>query len=224
MATLVSQVCESSKLLKNRYTDVECRVANHLCTLVPKALFEEDRKKKYLKFNSSLEGDELIMHNSLQSPDAVSVFAVPFTLKSKLDAQYSQVKYSHMSAALISSIMLQALNSTSTQVYVHVQSSCFQVLVTEGKKLLFYNTFFHHTAEDFIYYLLFVFEQLQLSADKNEVILVGEIERTSTIFSLSQKYIRNIRFGERRDEAELAYQLQTFPRHYYFSVFNSFSA
>jgi len=88
--------------------------------------------------------------------------------------------------------------------------------------MLFYNSFNYHSAEDFIYYLLFVCEQLHLNPETIEVVLLGEIEKNSTVYSLTQKYIRTIIFGERTDGAQYSYQLQTIPSNYYFTLFNNY--
>jgi hypothetical protein len=211
-----------SKIIGRKYRSVSCSIVNNLSTLVPAALFESDNKKMYLKFNTSLQGDELIMVDDIKNIDTKNVYALPFSLKAKLDGTYNKITYHHYSSGLIEDLLSQNKNQTKKKLFLHVQASHFEAIVIEGKKLLFYNTFNYHTAEDFIYYALFVCEQLQLNPENIETILLGEIERTSTIFSLSQKYIRNLKFGERTDSSEYSYQLQTFPKHFYFTLFNNY--
>jgi hypothetical protein len=63
---------------------------------------------------------------------------------------------------------------------------------------------------------------LQLNPENIEVILLGEVEKNSEIYSIAQKYIRNLKFGERNDNADYSYQLQTLPKHLYFTLFNSY--
>ena len=220
---LLDELIKSSKLIKHKYGSVACMVVNNLSTLVPNPLFEEDKKKMYLKFNTSLEGNELIAVDDLKNLDAKNVFALPYNLKGKLDHLFSNITYHHFSSPLIDSLLSQNKNKAGKKLFVHVQSSHFEAIVIEGKNLLFYNTFNHHSAEDFIYYLLFVCEQLQLNPENIEVNLLGEIEKSSAIYSVAQKYIRNLKFGERADGADYSYQLQTLPKHFYFTLFNSYS-
>ncbi len=98
----------------------------------------------------------------------------------------------------------------------------FEVVLIEGKKLIFYNTFRHHSAEDFMYYLLFACEQLQLNPENIELVLLGEVERNSALYNVAQKYIRNLKFGERKVDADFSYQLQALPKHSYFTVFSNY--
>jgi hypothetical protein len=216
-------LAKESKLVAHRYKSVTGVLVNSLSTIVPSPLFENDKKGTYLKFNTLLEGDEFIGVDDIKNLDAKNVFALPAGLKAKLDRLYNKVNYHHFSSALIEGLLAQNKNQTTKKLFVHIQASHFEAIVIEGKNLLFYNTFNHHTAEDFIYYLLFVCEQLQLNPETIEVVLLGEVERSSEHFAIAQKYIRNLKFGERTDDADYSYQLQTFPKHFHFTLFNNFN-
>lgn len=221
---LLDTLIKESKLVNHKFQSVTCTIVNNLSTLVPNALFEEERKKMYLKFNATLQGDELVLVDEIKNLDAKNVFALPISLKGKLDGQFSNVKYHHASSTLIDSLVGNNKNQTGKKLYVHVQETHFETVVIDGKNLIFYNTFNYQSPEDFIYYLLFVYEQLQLNPEKIETILLGEIEKTSAMYTFTQKYIRTIKFGERADSSDFSYQLQTLPKHFYFTLFNSYLA
>jgi hypothetical protein len=175
-----------------------------------------------LKFNTSLEGDELILVDEIRSLDAKNIFALPFSIKVKLDPQFKNIAYHHSSTVIIDSLVAINKNQTGKKLYAHVQETHFEAIVMDGKNLLFYNTFNHHSPEDFIYYLLFVCEQLQLNPEKIELIFLGEIEKNSAIYAAAQKHIRTVKFGERTEAADYSYQLQTLPKHFYYTLFNSY--
>ena len=222
VADVLETLIKDSKLIKHKYKSAVCVIVNNLSTLVPVALYEEDRIKMYLNFNAELQGDEMILADDLKSMDAKNVFALPLSIKAKLDYLFPNIKYHHASSALIDTLVLQNKNQTGQKLFVHVQPSHLEILLIDGKKLLFYNTFNYNSAEDFIYYLLFVCEQLHLNPETIDVTLLGEIERNSTIYSLTQKYVRKLKFGERNDGAIYSYQLQTLPAYYYFTLFNNY--
>ena len=223
VCAVLDELIQQSKLVEHAYPIVDCLVVNNLSTLVPKGVYEETHKRNYLQFNVSLEGEEKILADEMKMLDAKNVFAVPVCLKEKLDRLFSNIRYHHFSSVLIEALMRQYKNQSSKKVIAHIQASHFQLLVMEGKQLLFYNTFNHQSAEDFIYYLLFVCEQLHLNPEKLELQLLGEIEKNSSIYLICQKYIRHIQFGKRADEADYSYQLQALPKHSYFTLFNIYS-
>ena len=103
-----------------------------------------------------------------------------------------------------------------------MHSERFEVLVINSGKLTFYNTFAYQTAEDFIYYLLFVFEQLKLNPETANVELLGELEKSSAVYQLLYKYIRNIKFGARPDAFDYSFKITSLPKQYYYSLFSQF--
>ncbi|MFL5765708.1 MAG: DUF3822 family protein [Bacteroidia bacterium] len=221
-AGLFEKLFGESKLTSHKYHHVTCCIAHELSTLVPSPLFEEDRKRMYLKFNSSLEGNELILVDEIRSLDAKNVFALPFSVKAKLDSQFPGIVYHHASSPLINSIVAENKNKDGKRMFVHVQGSHFEVVVIDNRSLLFYNTFKHFSPEDFIYYLLFVCEQLQLNPETIDTYLLGEVDKGTPIHTVAHKYIRKLKFAERNDAADYCYQLQTLPRHSYYTLFNSY--
>ncbi len=222
ISDLLDVLIKESRLLPQKYNSVTCVVVNNLSTIIPNPLFENQQKELYLKFNATLHGDEQVLVDDIKNLDAKNVFALPFSLKNKLEALYKNINYHHFSSVLIDGLLIQNKNQTSKKLFVHIQPSHFEAIVIEGKNLLFYNTFNHQTAEDFIYYLLFVCEQLLLNPENIEVVLLGEVEKSSDIYSITQKYIRNLKFAERSDDADFSYQLQTLPKHFYFTLFNNY--
>jgi len=221
IVTVWEVLLQKSKLIFNNYKSVICIIANNSSTLVPEPLFEEGSGHKYLQFNVPLQWNDFVQTDHLKSIDSRNVFALPSELKNKLDAAFTSIHYRHCSSVLVESVISQNKNQTGKKLYVHVQQTHFEVILIEGKKLVFYNTFHYRSAEDFIYYLLFVCEQLHLNPENIEVVIVGEVEKNSAIISLAQKYIRMVKFGERYSDAALGYQLQTLPHYFYYILFSN---
>jgi hypothetical protein len=212
---------QKSKLITNNYKSAICLIVNNSSTLVPDPLFEEGSERTYLKFNVPVQWNEYVQVDDLKSIDAKNIFAFPVELKAKLDGLSGAINYRHYSTVLIDSLIAQNKNKTGKKLYVHIQQTHFEVILIDGKKLLFYNTFNHQSPEDFIYYLLFVCEQLHLNPENIEVVVVGETEKNSDLITRVQKYIRTIKFGERYSSAGLGYQLQTLPNYFYYTLFNN---
>lgn len=219
---LLNVIIGESQLINNKYKAVSCLISNSLSTIVPKPLFEETKKTLYLKFNTAVSPDDAVLVDDIKNLDAKNIYAFPLVLQSKLTALFSNIVFRHCSSVLIESMLAQSKNQTAKKVAVHIYATHFEVAVIEGKGLLFYNTFNYQTPEDFIYYLLFVYEQLQMNPETIEALFLGEVEKNSEIYTLTQKYIRNVKFGERNDTADYSYQLQTLPKHFYFTLFNNY--
>lgn len=212
-----------SKLLAVKYKSVSCLVVNGVSTIVPSPLYEDNKKADYLKFNTTVAEQDILMTDDFKNLDAKNVYAISGVLKNRLSKNFASVNYYHFSSVLIDNVLAQTKNQANKKLFVSIYPSSFQVILAEGKSLLFYNTFHYRTVEDFMYYLLFVCEQLQLNPENIETTFIGEIEKTSAYYTMAYKYIRNIKFGERNDSTDYAYQLQTLPKHFYFNLFSGYA-
>jgi hypothetical protein len=65
-------------------------------------------------------------------------------------------------------------------------------VVVENNLLKFYNRFEYLTKEDFIYYLLFTAEQLQLNPEEFPLVLMGAITEADELYQIAYKYIRDV--------------------------------
>lgn len=195
-------------------------ISDALYTLVPTTLFDEENLSDYLIFNHTLnDPDQYKYHfDKLESFDAVIVYAIPRGLEFLLKAKLPAFQQYHFATPLLEALGLQ--QKTKEDFCIHIQKSRFDLIYIIDNKLHFFNSFAYESAEDFIYYLLYVMEQLQLDREKINLHLSGEIEKESSIYKLLYTYIRNIQFTKRTDHLRFSPVLKDLPDHYYFSLFN----
>ena len=74
-------------------------------------------------------------------------------------------------------------------------------MVLKNKKLEFFNSFNFKTKEDFIYYVLFTSEQLQLNPEEFVLTFLGGVEKESELYDIVFKYVRNIEFLNLENDA-----------------------
>lgn len=222
LLALTNSAIKQSSILGYPYKKVSLSIVNNRSTLVPNALFDANEKDALLKFNHSLADGEVIAIDSLPNLDAKNIYALPKTIEQQFKELYSYLDITHYSSPLIEQVLLTNKHSDTVNVVVNVHSEGFEVLVLNSGKLIFYNTFACQTAEDFIYYILFVFEQLKLNPESVKVELLGDIEKSSAIYQLLYKYIRNIKFGDRPDAFDYSFKITALPKQYYYSLFSQF--
>tara|TARA_R110002111_G_scaffold82878_3_gene130457 strand:- start:282 stop:1139 length:858 start_codon:yes stop_codon:yes gene_type:complete len=172
-------------------------LSNSLYTLVPQVLFDEKELESYLSFNHPIEDhNQLVFHyTALESFDAVVVFAIPRGLEFLLKAKLPPYQLLHFSSPILEAIGLNKMKEN--ELLINVQREQFEVIYAPNGKLNFFNSFQYQSKEDFIYFLLYVMEQLQLEREKSKLILVGEIEKDSAIYKLLYTYINEVSFGKK---------------------------
>lgn len=172
---------------------------NEWSTLVPKPLFNEDNLADYLKFNTKILKTDFITFDDINQNDSVNVY-VPFTnINNYLFDKFGSFTYKHFSTVLIEQLLTLEKNSNTSKVYVNVNTESFEVIAFNTGKLTLYNTFNYQTKEDFIYYLLFTFEQLQLNPETVELVFLGNLNKEHPIYKIAYKYVRYVSFGNRFD-------------------------
>lgn len=215
----LGKVIKQHTILGKHFKRTAVALSSGKSTLIPESLFESSGKDDILRFNHSLEGDEQAAVDKLKGLGARNLFALPRCFESAVAELLPGASISHHSTALIENILTKYKNQPVSRMIVHVQPSRFEVLVPEGNSLRFYNSFSYQTTEDFIYYVMFVCEQLKLNPETVETVIAGEIEKSSALYGILYKYIRNVKFIERPEGFEYSYKFGTVPSHFYYSLF-----
>jgi hypothetical protein len=211
---------EGPVISESSYSSVVVSVVNNISTIVPEAILEEGKEENILLLNHSASGTGGIFSDKINSIDALNIYSLNPVLQKAIMKKFPDANLKHFSTSLIESTLIKNKHKEEKNVTMHVQASHFEVIVTQGKSLLFYNTFNYKVPEDILYYLLNVFEQLQLNPETTNVSLIGEIEKRSGIYNLLIKYIRYIEFGSRPDNINFSYGFHDIPAHYYYSLFS----
>ncbi len=220
LANQLDKIIVEHEWLSAGFKRVDACVISEKFTLVPAAFFDSTKISDYLKFNQPLETDELILNDVLRNAEARNVYALDQQLEKSLKKISSAVRIRHHFSPLIERILSVYKNKTGRRAFVHVQNQRFDLVISDGGKLLMANSFNFQTGEDFIYFLLFACEQLKMNPEELELEISGEIETGSALSLLAKKYIRNITFGQRPIEVRFTKGFEQFPAHFYPILFS----
>ncbi len=189
-------------------------------TLIPSALYDQTLCDKYLEFNTPLLSAESILSDHIKSFDTHCVYALEKKTIEAIQKLFPNASLLHTLSPLLEILSASFKNVSGKNVIVHLQQGHFEMIVLEEKKLVFANTFSYQTSEDFLYYVLFVCEQLKINPEIIELNLIGEVEKNSAIFSILSKYVRNLKFGNRPEMFEYSYVFDGIPSHFYINLFS----
>jgi hypothetical protein len=220
LVTTLDQIIQTHAFLKTAYSSVCFAYDSHRSTLIPEALYDSSNSEAYIQFNHAVEKENLILSDQLKTIESRNIYLFPSLLKAMLLRYYPNAQLRHHSSALLDGLAMLYKNESKPKLILHISLTHFEIILFEGKHLRFYNTFRHQTTEDFIYYLLFVCEQLKLNPETLELVLIGEIEKNSAIYAILYKYVRHIRFGERPEAFGYSQPLNTIPKHFYSNLFS----
>ena len=188
----IKEIFKNEKTLQQDFETVSVVHQNNLSTLVPNQYFKDDNLNKYLKYSVKTITTDLIVYDDLNFIKGKNVY-VPFVnINNFIFQNFGEFEYKHHSSILLEKLFLQS--DDSLNFFVNISQSLFDIVVLKDSKILFYNNFEYQTKEDFIYYILFTLEQLELSTDKTKVSLLGDINKQSELYKILYTYVRNISF------------------------------
>ena len=194
----ITKVFKEDSLLEQKYHSISVSHINEMATLVPKPLFDEKRLKEYVNFNTKVYTTDHLVYDEIKNHDIISVY-IPYTnINNFLLDQFKEFEFKHYSNILINSLLGIYKYSLVPHMFAHIHNNHFELIVIAKNKLQLYNTFQFSSKEDFIYYVLFTAEQLNLNPEKLELILLGTIEKDNDIFKIAFKYIKNVSLIENR--------------------------
>lgn len=187
--------------------------------LIPEALFEEQSTESYLHLALAERTESRPASDQLRLSDTRVVYSLEESLLQSLTSSIQNPQVFHGLSGWSDYQLMQYKHEKSSVLAVNVRRENLDILAIHSGNLLFCNSFSYESPEDFIYYLLFVMEQLGLNPDLVPVYFSGEIQANSSSYMVSRKYIRHSGFGERPETSSYSYALGKLPAHQYQSLF-----
>ncbi|MCX6245272.1 MAG: DUF3822 family protein [Bacteroidetes bacterium] len=216
----LADVAAHNTLLQRPYHSVKGIIGNSRFTLIPEDLYLEEEKEKYFTFLHDHEAGDKVYSDRIEHLGVYSVYSIPGHSRREIDHFFPAVAIGHISSVLIRNLWVSVKNMTGRKIFLNLRDGQFDVLVFDGRQLIYCNAFHFMTPEDVAYYLIFVFEQLNLNPEEISLALLGSVDRYSPVYDLLFRYIRNIEFAARNDGVSYSYLFNEIPDHFYYSLLN----
>ena len=191
----IKTVFNEDPILHYEFSEVFVIHQNSLNTFIPDVYFEEDSLNSYLELNIKTLQTDLITFDTIAEIEAKNVYVPYVNINNYLFQNFGEFEYKHHTTILLEKL-IQKNEIEEKVMFVNVFKNTFDIVVLENKKLILSNSFSYQTKEDFIYYILFVAEQLQLNNEEFKLYFTGEITLDSEIYKIVYTYIKNVFFLE----------------------------
>ena len=172
------------------YTFETIKLIHHhlLNTLVPTSLFEPENARNFLDKNVKLLDNDGLNYDMLETPEVTNIY-VPYDREIKfLSAKAVRLISRHSASILLNKIFLERkdrLQLPVFEIYLNIFPEDFQIVVFKNEKLQLYNAFPYENTDEFLYYLFFVWETLDITEDKTHIYLSGIDSNNEIVKNLS---------------------------------------
>ncbi len=185
--------------LKDSYDEILVMHNNNLSTFVPEPLFDENYLGSYLQYNTKVFDTDFFVFDEIPNYQMNAVYIPYVNINNYFIDQFGTFDYKHANSVLVSKLLDASKNNDDKKMIVNFNSGHFEIIVLQNQKLHLFNSFEYQTPEDFVYYLLFTAEQLNMNPENFKLELLGTITEEDDFYKIAYKYIRNINFFDVSD-------------------------
>lgn len=219
-SSLLTELQERESWQIDDFNKVKLIIDDTHNTLIPKDFYSEESACKYLE---TLQ----IPSNNIATDyigSICNIYSVADDVAEVCKSHRGNIVIRHASTIFINKLINEfSERQAETRAFVNVKNNYFELAILDNDKLIFHNYFNFNTKEDFLYFILFTFEQLKIDNESIPLYFIGFIENNSSIINLCSRYIRNIRFINRDNNLKIAFELNSIPYYYHYTLYNSVS-
>ena len=188
--------------------------------LVPALYFKKELLNDYLGFQQLDKINETPCFDYIKNLDSYNLYTVNNDSLSVIREVYPNASFRHHSSIFIEYVLIENKNTHADKIYVCVFNKYMDIVVLQSGKLVLSNRFYYENDSDFIYYLLWVYEQLALDTEKVPCLFYGDIDAEK--YASAGKYISKTSLGSRNEQSGYVGSLDKLPAYKYRSLFTQY--
>jgi hypothetical protein len=158
-------------------------------TLVPLVYFDLEDRLDYLSYHHGGEVDDEIFSNIISPLGVHNIFAFHRELASLISISFKNVEFFSQATPFLRHIAHDKGGWSRPVVYVGLNTGFFDLAVAGDDKLKLYNTFQYASESDILYYVMFVYKQLDLDTQKVPLQISGEQSSKRSYYNMLKQYI-----------------------------------
>lgn len=185
--------------LKNCFFENEClsrsyRETQIVCvskyTLVPSPFYDENQKTRWMDL-CHMETEGQVLADTLQDDQAKLIYRLDESVWAFCVRSFANVKFSHYLSAL-SRLWLResATDEGYKRMYVVVEGKRLDIACVEQGQLRFMNTFSGVEEKAFLYYILYVWKQMGLSSEHDQLLFYANTVQQASLLDHLKVYLR----------------------------------
>ena len=207
MTANLKKMIQSVEEMKPPYEQISILIDTHRFTPVPFELFEDEQTENLFCHNFYKMDNEVILCNILGKSNIALLFGMDKHTCQLLEEQFPKARIFANVSPLIEDFSLKSREGNNRKLYAYFHPNKMNVFAFEKGKLLLVNTFHCKQTSDQVYYLLYVWQQLGLNQEKDQLYLAGKPENQDELLVECNKFLRQIKLLS--TEGNLPFDLQT---------------
>ena len=160
--------------------------------MTPVELFDEEKAEGLYRHAFPDKEQDSVYSNVLPDLNAVAVFSINRDLKLVIDDHFNDVRLVAALSPVWRHLHQRSYTGTRQKLYGYFHESRLEVFSFQQNRFKFCNGFEVKHAQDAIYFLLYVWNQLQLKPLYNELHIVGDIPDSDYLTGELHRYLQKV--------------------------------
>ena len=160
--------------------------------MVPVEVFEEQDMSEMYNHAFPRKDQEAVLYNVLPDLNTVAVFAISRDLQTVLTDNFDDVRFTAAMSPVLRHLHKRSFTGTRNKLYGYFHDQTLEVFSFYQNRFKFYNQFEVNRAYDAVYFLLYVWKQLALSVEQDEMYLVGDIPEREAFMNELRRYVQKV--------------------------------
>ena len=184
------------ELIKKDFETVKIGVSTPNFTLVPNALYREEKEKEALSAVTVVNDDDRVQVDHLDFFNSKIIYSLDKGVQYLLKLCFPNCEIFHLFTPFLNTIQRHILkgNKGGNTLFVNVGSNELQVVLLEDSAIKIINTYSFSSEEDFMYYVFLVFNQFNLSPYSTEIYLSGMIQQEHSRYRAINARVNVVQF------------------------------
>lgn len=189
MAANLRQAFKDSDLLQRPYTKARVFIDTPVLIVPVEEFHEEDLQTLYQHAFTGHNSDA-ILYRVQPNLNVVAVFPINKDLRMVVEDNFDDVRFTPILQPVWNYLHQRSFTGIHRKLYAYFHDKKVDVFSFEKNRFKFFNSFQAAHAKDALYFILYVWKQLGLSQQQDELYLVGNLPDKEWLVYNSKLYVR----------------------------------
>lgn len=189
MAANLREALKTADLTQDGFRKVLVMIDTPVLMIPVDVFSEAESADMYAHAYPSLAADK-VLHSVIPDLNVVSVFSINKDLKMVLDDHYPDINFTHVASPVWRYLHQRSYIGTRSKLYGYFHDKKLEIFSFSQRRFKFCNTFEISHTNDALYFLLYVWKQLMLQPEHDEMHIVGDIPERELLLDELRKYLQ----------------------------------
>ena len=192
MTANLKKMIQATEELKHAYGQTNILIDTQRFTTVPFDLFEDEQTETLFYHNFQQRENETVLCNILGKSNVALLFGMDKHAHQLLGEQFPNARIFACVCPLMEHFTQKSRDNNQRSLYAYFQPNQMTVFAFDKNRLLLVNTFHCKQTSDQVYYMLYVWQQLGFSQEKDQLYLTGKMDNTEELVTELSKFLRQV--------------------------------